>query len=175
MRTTPVVASLRATRHHTASGPAVPKDPRTTPATLRSRADDDPNSRAPVVPDTAPARPLCYSTRRLSSEHVSAHPYVCQKARPHDWSCARRPPCLPSVQVVWLPHEAGNGRPVVVFPCAGPVGFTYRRRRRLGRSTFLNMSRSGVSVSKRIGRMTVSSRGRGSIRLGRGFSWRFKL
>lgn len=55
------------------------------------------------------------------------------------------------------------------------MGLVYRRRTRIGRSTFLNLSRSGVSVSKRVGRMSLSSRGRGSFRLGRGFSWRFKL
>ena len=55
------------------------------------------------------------------------------------------------------------------------MGLVFRSRKRIGRSTWLNFSRSGVSASKRIGRMTVSSRGRGSIRLGRGFSWRFKL
>ena len=55
------------------------------------------------------------------------------------------------------------------------MGLVFYRRRRLGRSTFLNLSRSGASVSKRVGRLSLSSRGRGSIRLGKGLSWRFKL
>ena len=55
------------------------------------------------------------------------------------------------------------------------MGLVFYRRKRLGRSTFLNLSRSGASVSKRVGRLSLSSRGRGSIRLGKGLSWRFKL
>jgi hypothetical protein len=55
------------------------------------------------------------------------------------------------------------------------MGLTYRRRRRIGRNTFLNVSTRGASISRRVGRVSVSSKGRGSIRLGRGFSWRFKL
>ena len=55
------------------------------------------------------------------------------------------------------------------------MGVVFYRRKRLGRSTFLNLSRSGASVSKRVGRLSLSSRGRGSIRLGKGLSWRFKL
>jgi hypothetical protein len=39
----------------------------------------------------------------------------------------------------------------------------------------LNLSGSGASVSKRKGRVTVNSRGRVSVRLPRGFSWRFKI
>ncbi|GAA2143655.1 hypothetical protein GCM10009844_16280 [Nocardioides koreensis] len=55
------------------------------------------------------------------------------------------------------------------------MGLVFHRRKRLGRSTFLNLSRGGASVSKRVGRLSVSSRGRGRVRLGKGLSWRFKL
>ena len=55
------------------------------------------------------------------------------------------------------------------------MGLVFRRRKRLGRSTFLNLSSRGASVSRRIGPLSVSSRGRGSLRLGKGWSWRFKL
>lgn len=55
------------------------------------------------------------------------------------------------------------------------MGFSYRRRVRLGRSSWLNVSKRGLSTSKRLGRVTVSSRGRGSVRLGKGLSFRFKL
>lgn len=55
------------------------------------------------------------------------------------------------------------------------MGLVFHRRKRLGRSTFLNLSRRGASVSRRIGPLSVSSRGRGSLRLGKGWSWRFKL
>ena len=55
------------------------------------------------------------------------------------------------------------------------MGLVFYRRKRIGRGLSLNLSRSGASVSKKLGPLSVSSRGRGSIRLGRGFSWRFKL
>jgi len=55
------------------------------------------------------------------------------------------------------------------------MGLVFYRRKRIGKSTFLNFSKRGVSASKRVGPLSVSSRGRGSIRLGKGLSWRFKL
>lgn len=55
------------------------------------------------------------------------------------------------------------------------MGLVFSRRKRLGRGLNLNLSKSGASVSKRVGRATVSSRGRGSVRLARGLSWRFKI
>jgi hypothetical protein len=51
----------------------------------------------------------------------------------------------------------------------------FRKRVQLGPSSGLNLSRRGVSVSKRIGRVTVNTRGRGRIRLGKGLSFRFKI
>ena len=51
----------------------------------------------------------------------------------------------------------------------------WRRSIRLGRRARLNLSKSGVSLSKKVGPLSMNSRGRGSIRLGRGISWRFKL
>lgn len=55
------------------------------------------------------------------------------------------------------------------------MGFSFQRRKRLGRSTTLNLSKSGASLSKRAGRTTLNSRGRGSVRLTKGLSFRFKL
>lgn len=55
------------------------------------------------------------------------------------------------------------------------MGLVFRKRKRLGRSGALNVSNRGVSASKRAGRVSVSSRGRGSVRLGKGLSFRFKL
>ncbi len=55
------------------------------------------------------------------------------------------------------------------------MGFFFRRRKRLGKNTSLNISKSGASVSRKAGPITFNSRGRGSIRLGKGKSWRFKL
>ena len=55
------------------------------------------------------------------------------------------------------------------------MGLTFRKRKRIGASSWLNLSKHGASVSKKQGPLTVSSRGRASIRLGKGFSFRFKL
>jgi hypothetical protein len=52
------------------------------------------------------------------------------------------------------------------------MGFSYRRRIPLGKHLGLNISTRGVTVSERIGRVTVSSRGRMSVRLGHGLSYR---
>lgn len=54
------------------------------------------------------------------------------------------------------------------------MGLVFRRRVRTGRNTWLNLSKSGVSVSRRLGRLTVNSRGVSSLRLGKGLSYRFK-
>jgi len=55
------------------------------------------------------------------------------------------------------------------------MGFVLRRSLVLGRRRRLNVSRSGASVSQRLGRLTINSRGKGSIRLLPGLSYRFKL
>src|SRR4051794_36185445 len=55
------------------------------------------------------------------------------------------------------------------------VGLVFYRRKRLGQGVNLNLSKSGASVSKRVGRVTLSTRGRGSIRIAKGLSFRFKL
>ncbi|MGN6743745.1 MAG: DUF4236 domain-containing protein [Amnibacterium sp.] len=53
------------------------------------------------------------------------------------------------------------------------MGFVFRRSIRLGKRGRLNLSSSGASVSERIGRLTLNSRGGGSFRLMRGLSFRF--
>ena len=52
------------------------------------------------------------------------------------------------------------------------MGLNYRRRKSLGKGTWLNLSGSGASVSKRLGPLTVNSRGRVSLRLPGGLNWR---
>lgn len=52
------------------------------------------------------------------------------------------------------------------------MGFTFQRRKRLGRKTTLNLSRGGASASRRFGPVTINSRGRVSVRLGKGFGFR---
>ncbi|WP_284975306.1 DUF4236 domain-containing protein [Arthrobacter sp. efr-133-TYG-104] len=53
------------------------------------------------------------------------------------------------------------------------LGFVFRKRVRLGRGAALNLSKSGASVSKRVGRMTLNSRDGGSFRILPGLSFRF--
>ncbi|GAA0324767.1 DUF4236 domain-containing protein [Kineococcus aurantiacus] len=53
--------------------------------------------------------------------------------------------------------------------------FSFRWAKDLGKGVRVNAGRSGVSVTKRIGRATVSSTGRVSVRLLKGLSWRGKL
>jgi hypothetical protein len=55
------------------------------------------------------------------------------------------------------------------------MGIIYRRRIALSKTAHVNVSKSGVSATKKIGRVSLNTRGRGSIRLGKGLSFRFKL
>jgi hypothetical protein len=55
------------------------------------------------------------------------------------------------------------------------MGFVYRKSLPFGRGRRLTLSKSGASVSQRLGRVTLSSRGRGSVRLLPGLSYRFRL
>lgn len=52
------------------------------------------------------------------------------------------------------------------------MGLYFRRRIPLGRRAWLNLSRSGVSASLRLGPLTVNTRGRRTLRLGKGIGWR---
>jgi hypothetical protein len=53
------------------------------------------------------------------------------------------------------------------------MGFIFGRRKSLGKGKTLNVSKSGASVSKRAGRVTLNSRGRGSIRIAKGIRFKF--
>ncbi|PRY17353.1 DUF4236 domain-containing protein [Kineococcus rhizosphaerae] len=53
--------------------------------------------------------------------------------------------------------------------------FSFRWSKSLGRGVRVSAGRRGVSVSKRLGRATVSSTGRVTVRLFKGLSWRGKL
>lgn len=52
------------------------------------------------------------------------------------------------------------------------MGFSYRKRIRTGKNSWLNVSKRGVSGSGRIGPFTFNSRGRTTVRLGNGLSYR---
>jgi len=53
------------------------------------------------------------------------------------------------------------------------MGLIIRKRVKLDPTTAVNVSKSGVSVSKKLGRVTVNSRGRVTVRIAPGISWRF--
>ncbi|WP_370054214.1 DUF4236 domain-containing protein [Leifsonia sp. EB41] len=50
----------------------------------------------------------------------------------------------------------------------------YRKRANLGAGAHLNISKTGVSVSQRVGRVTFNSRGRVSVRILPGLSLRLR-
>lgn len=52
------------------------------------------------------------------------------------------------------------------------VGLIFRKSVKVGKNTRLNFSKSGVSASTRKGPVSISSRGKITIRLGKGISWR---
>lgn len=58
------------------------------------------------------------------------------------------------------------------LPKGRPVGLSFRKTIKLGKKTRLNVSKSGISVSRKAGPVTVNSRGRITIRLGKGLTWR---
>jgi hypothetical protein len=54
------------------------------------------------------------------------------------------------------------------------MGIYFRSRRKLGSNSWLNLSKTGASVSQRLGPLTVNSRGRVTLRLAKGLFWRSK-
>ena len=52
------------------------------------------------------------------------------------------------------------------------MGFYLRKRVKLAKKAHLNISKSGVSASKRAGRVTLNSRGRVSVHVLPGLSFR---
>lgn len=54
------------------------------------------------------------------------------------------------------------------------MGFIFQRRKKV-KGANVNVSKTGASVSRKAGPITVSSRGRGTARIAKGLSFRFKL
>ena len=52
------------------------------------------------------------------------------------------------------------------------MGLIFRKRQNIGNNTHVNYSKSGVSVTKKLGPLTINSRGQVRIRLAKGLSWR---
>ena len=54
------------------------------------------------------------------------------------------------------------------------MGLIYRSRRKLTPGITANLSKSGVSFTGRKGGLSVNSRGRVTVHLAKGLSWRIK-
>lgn len=52
------------------------------------------------------------------------------------------------------------------------MGFYVRRQKKVGKNGRVNLSKSGLSYSHKFGPVTVNSRGRVTLRLGKGFGFR---
>ncbi|QOT19302.1 DUF4236 domain-containing protein [Paenarthrobacter sp. YJN-5] len=52
------------------------------------------------------------------------------------------------------------------------MGLSFRKIIKLGKNTRLNVSKSGISASRKAGPITINSRGKVTIRLGKGLTWR---
>ncbi|TIH34989.1 DUF4236 domain-containing protein [Subtercola vilae] len=55
------------------------------------------------------------------------------------------------------------------------MGLIFRKTVKTGANTHLNISKSGVSETAKVGRVTLNTRGQGRIRIMKGLSFRFKL
>lgn len=53
------------------------------------------------------------------------------------------------------------------------MGLVFRKRVTVGRNAWFNISNRGASETARIGPVTMNSRGRGSVRILPGLSYRF--
>jgi hypothetical protein len=55
------------------------------------------------------------------------------------------------------------------------MGLFFRKTKKAGKNTRVTLSNRGLSVSKKAGPLSVSSRGRVNVRLGKGLNFRKKL
>ena len=54
------------------------------------------------------------------------------------------------------------------------MGLIFRKTLKLGKKSKVNLSKRGASISRKMGPLTLNSRGRATVRLGKGLSWRIK-
>lgn len=52
------------------------------------------------------------------------------------------------------------------------MGISYRKRLKIGDGTYLNISKGGVSISQKIGSVTINSKGTTTVNLGNGITYR---
>lgn len=53
------------------------------------------------------------------------------------------------------------------------MGLVFSKRKKVGKNATMNLSKSGVSISQKVGPLTINSRGKASIRLGNGLRFKF--
>lgn len=53
------------------------------------------------------------------------------------------------------------------------MGFYIRQTKKVAPRVRANVSKSGVSLSTKVGPVTLNTRGRGTVRLGKGFGFKF--
>lgn len=54
------------------------------------------------------------------------------------------------------------------------MGLIFNRRKKLGKNTTLNVGKKSASVSRKLGPVTVNSRGGVSVKLGKGARYKLK-
>ena len=55
------------------------------------------------------------------------------------------------------------------------MGISFRKRIKIGDGTYINLSKRGVSISKKVGKATINSRGTTPINLGKGVVYRTSI
>lgn len=53
------------------------------------------------------------------------------------------------------------------------MGLLFSRRKKIGKNTTANLSKGGISLTRKAGPVSINSRGRVTVRLGKGLSFRF--
>lgn len=53
------------------------------------------------------------------------------------------------------------------------MGLLFSRRKKIGKNTTANLSKGGISLTRKAGPASINSRGRVTVRLGKGLSFRF--
>ena len=53
------------------------------------------------------------------------------------------------------------------------MGLVFSKRKKVGKNATMNLSKGGVSISQKVGPLTINSCGKASIRLGNGLRFRF--
>lgn len=52
------------------------------------------------------------------------------------------------------------------------MGFSFHKRIKIRNGTFLNISKSGLSISQKVGKTTINSKGKMTVNLGNGLIYR---